>query len=266
MRQSIIRDLGILIGIFGLIWLASSVFNFFPEDPVLLGVDAEQKIGETYLDLVLLNPIFKEFEDDRIDSAIKVIGDRLEEGLEFSKYSYNLVVFRNETINAFTLPGGNILISTGLIGFCESPEELAAVIAHEMGHVEERHVVSRLIKELGIDIITSGDTYVLGEVTSIITSTGFDRRQEEEADLFACNLLEQSNIEPRILATFFRRLDEEIDNDLLKSFEIVSTHPNFNSRIREALSYDISIDFKEVPFDLQWEGIRSEILRGKKEE
>jgi len=260
MRQSIIRDLGILIGIFGLVWLVSSVLNFFPEDPVLLSVDAEQKIGETYLDLVLLNPIFKEFEDDRIDSAVKVIGERLEQGLETSKYNYNFVVFRNDMINAFTIPGGNILISTGLIGFCASPEELASVIAHEMGHVEERHVVSRLIKELGIDIITSGDTYVLGEVTSILTSTGFDRKQEEEADLFACKLLEQSNIEPRTLATFFRRLDKEIDNDLLKQFEIVSTHPNFNSRIREALSYDISADFEEIPFDLEWEVIRSDIL------
>ena len=259
MRQSILRDLGILIGIFGMIWLAGSVFNWFPEKPVLLSVEREQKLGEKYLDLILLNPMFKQFEDELVDSAIKVIGDRLIDGLGTSPYDYHFVVFENSMINAFTLPGGNILISTGLINFCEVPEELAAVIAHEMGHVEERHVISRLIKELGIDIITSGDKYVLGEVTKILTSTSYDRDQEEKADLFACELMEKSNIEPRVLATFFRRLDEEMDNDLLEQFEIVSTHPNFNSRIREALSYEPSPDFKEIPLDLDWEEIHKAV-------
>ena len=65
-------------------------------------------------------------------------------------------------------------------------------------------MVSRLIKELGIEILTSGDPYVIGEVTGLLTSTSFDRKQEEEADLFAANLLETSSIEPRTLATLFR--------------------------------------------------------------
>jgi predicted Zn-dependent protease len=130
-------------------------------------------------------------------------------------------------------------------------------MAHEMGHVEERHVVSRLIKELGIDILTSGDQYVLGEVTGLLTSTSFDRKQEEEADRFAAELLERSSIEPRTLATFFRKLEEESDNELMKHFEIISTHPNFSSRIREALSYEPADDFEALPIDLDWEGIQT---------
>ncbi|MCK5134734.1 MAG: M48 family metallopeptidase [Bacteroidales bacterium] len=257
MQQSILRDLGILLGIFGLIWLGASLFSFYPEDPQLLSIEREQKLGDAYVDLVLLNPMFQELENEKIDSSIQVIGDRLSGGLNQSEFDYRFIVFDSEMINAFTLPGGNILISTGLIGFSESPEELAAVIAHEMGHVEERHVVARLIKELGIEILTSGDPYVLGEVTGMLTSTRFDRKQEEEADLFACHLLEDSNIEPRTLATVFRRLEQETGNELLEHFEIISTHPNFRSRIRDVLSYLPEDDFTVEPFTMDWEEIKS---------
>jgi predicted Zn-dependent protease len=258
MRKSILRDLLILLGIFGLIWLVSSLFTY-PEDPQLLSIGKEEKMGEVYVDLVMMNPMFGDFENEKVDSAIQVIGARLVDSMEPSDYHYQFLIFKSDMINAFTLPGGNILISSGLIGFCESPEELASVVAHEMGHVEERHVVSRLIKELGIEILSSGDPYVIGEVTSLLTSTSFDRKQEEEADLFAAALLEEASIEPRILATLFRRLEEESDNELMKHFEVISTHPNFRSRIREALSYVPGEDFEANPIDLDWAEIRAEL-------
>jgi predicted Zn-dependent protease len=258
MVRSILRDLGILLGIFGLIWLAFSLFSY-PEDPQLLSIEREEKLGEVYVDLVLMNPMFGEFENGVVDSAILVIGGRLKEGLGKSEYNYRFTVFKSEMINAFTLPGGNILLSTGLIGFCDTPEELSAVLAHEMGHVEERHVIARLIKELGLELLTSGDTYVLGEVTGMLTSLRFDRKQEEAADQFAGKLLEQSNIEPRTLATVFRKLEEEAGSELLEHFEIISTHPNLNSRIREALSYTPDADFLAIPIELDWDCIQSEL-------
>ena len=248
----------ILLGVFGLIWLAASLFRY-PADPQLLNIEKEEKLGEAYMEVILLNPMFKKLENKRIDSAVSVIGERLEAGLDRSGYNYRFVVFDNKMVNAFTLPGGNILISTGLIGFCDTPEELASVMAHEMGHVEERHVVSRLIKELGIDILTSGNQYVMGEVTGLLTSASFDRRQEEEADRFAAKLLEQTAIEPRTLATLFRKLEEELDNELLEHFEIISTHPNFRTRIREALSFQPGDDFEVRPIDLEWEKIKAEL-------
>ena len=64
-------------------------------------------------------------------------------------------------------------------------------------------------------------------------------------------------MEPRILATFFRKLEEESDNELMKHFEILSTHPNFDARIREALSYAPADDFEAIPLDLPWEAIKA---------
>lgn len=258
MQQRILRDLVILLGAFALIWFLFSLFTY-PKELELLSIEKEEQLGEVYLDLILMNPMFGEFENERVDSMIAIVGDRLKAGLDDLEYSYNFLVFENEMINAFTIPGGNILISTGLINFSDTPEELAAVIAHEMGHVEERHVISRLVKELGIEILTSGDQFVLGEVTGMLGSSSFDRHQEEEADLFASQLLEGSGIEPRTLATFFRKLDEETGNELLEHFEIVSTHPNLSKRIRDALSYEPAGDFEAQEFELDWKAIKEEL-------
>lgn len=256
MQRTILRDLLILLGVFGLIWLVFSLFSY-PDDPQLISKQKEGQLGESYLELILLNPMFDELENSKVDSAIRVIGERLVEGLKHTDYNYHFVVFDSEMINAFTVLGGNILISSGLIAFCDTPEELAAVMAHEMGHVEKRHVISRLLKELGLELLSSGDQFVMGEITGLLSSTSFDRKQEEEADLFAAQLLESAGIEPRSLAAFFRKLEKESNWDLLENFEIVSTHPNLSSRIRKVLYYKPAEDFNEYKFALDWEELRS---------
>ena len=255
MRKSIIRDLVILIVIFGMIWGIVSVFPIFPEKVQLLSIDREEELGELYVELIKKDPTFSLVENQELDSIVEIIGTRLLDGLDETRYEYKFFLAETEMINAFTLPGGNIVITTGLINFCESAEELAAVVAHEMGHAENRDVISRLVKELGIQILSSGDPFVVGEVTRVLTSTGFDRQQEKEADLFACELLEKSGIEPRTLASFFRKLKEDLDNDLLEKFEIVSTHPNFTSRIRETLEYIPSEDFEEIQIEIEWQEV-----------
>jgi len=263
MRTSIIRDLVILLVIFGFIWGIISLFPVFPEKVELVSIEREQELGETYLEAILKNSDFEEVTSEEMTNAVEVIGLRLENALEGSEYDYRYLVVDDKMINAFTLPGGNIIVTTGLIEFCGSPEELAGVMAHEMGHVEMRHVVSRLVKELGIAILTSGDQFVMGEVTRIITSTGFDRKQEQSADLFACELLEDAGIEPRTLATFFRKLRDDQDNELLEKFEIVSTHPNFTHRIREVLEYVPDENFEEIPMEIEWEEVKGQLPEGR---
>ncbi len=78
MQRTILRDLLVLLGVFGLIWLVFSLFSY-PEDPQLLSIHKEEKLGEAYVDLILLNPMFEEFKNRQVNSAVRVIGDRLVE-------------------------------------------------------------------------------------------------------------------------------------------------------------------------------------------
>jgi predicted Zn-dependent protease len=123
------------------------------------------------------------------------VSKRLKQQIPASAYDYNIIVLDDTQVNAFTIPGGNIYVFKGLISFCDSPEQLAAVLAHEMGHVEKRHTVNRLVREFGLSIlfsiITGGDGVLLSDLYQTLISTGFSRSQEKEADQFALELAQR---------------------------------------------------------------------------
>ena len=147
------------------------------------------------------------------------------------------------------------MIFTGLIGYCENPEELAAVMAHEIAHVEKRHVLKRLIKEIGMGVLFGDDQVIIGEIGKTAASTVFDRQQEREADEVGMQILERCNISPRAIASLFRRLARKSNKDA-EVLAILSTHPHNNSRVKASLEYKLAVDFKEVPFGLDWERVR----------
>lgn len=257
MKASIFYDFLKLLAIFGLIW---AVFYFFPiipdKDDFQFSIEKEEKLGKVIVEDVLSkDPDFREISDPYLDSVIFVIEERLLQAIGTTDFEYNIRVVENPMVNAFALPGGYIFICSGLIEFSEYPEEVAAVIAHEMGHIEHRHVIAKLIKELGIGILTSGDLTILGEIGRTATSTVFDRKQERDADQFALETLYQANISPRHLGTFFRRLKSKY-GVTSENLEIISTHPHINSRIKASLEFDIHQDFKPRGFDVDWDRIK----------
>lgn len=241
--KKVLIELAILIGIGGLLWAAFALFIKMPERPTLINAEQEQSIGERYSKSILSLNGFSEKNDLYIDSVLKVTADTLNQIQVNAQYEYKFILVDNEMVNAFALPGGYIIITTGLIEFCETSEELLSVICHEIGHIEKRHVVSRLIKDIGLTLLTSNDPYVSGEIAKEILSQGYNREQEEEADLFACELMLKCNLEPRTMASLFRRLKEKNENGLYNNFEILSSHPNMNKRIKTILLFKVPDDF-----------------------
>ena len=261
MNSKVLFDLVKLLAIFAAIWAIFVIFPIIPDNTDLgISVDKEEKLGEYMFDNISLDPAFSIIENHFIDSSLLIIKERLTETLEKSNYNYSIYVFNNSMINAFALPGGYILISSGLIEFSEKPEEVAAVIAHEMGHIENKDMIYKLLKELGISLLTSNDPLVVGEVSKIAGSTVFDRKQEKKADEFAMELLQKSNIEPRTIATFFRRIEDEVGSYDQKA-EIFMTHPHNKTRIRYALEYEIPEDFETIEFDLAWGKVKEELKK-----
>ena len=257
--KKILLEFLILIGIGGLIWAAIAFFIRLPERPVLLSVEKEQIIGEKYRTMVLTLTGFQEVKNEYIDSVLLLTATKLEESNVESRFEYKITLVDNSMVNAFALPGGYIIITSGLAEFCDSAEELLAVIAHEIGHIEKRHVITRLIKDIGLDLLTSNDPYVTGEVAKVIVSSGYNRRQEEAADLFACELMLVNNFEPRVLANLFRKLKEEGKGEFYGQFEMISSHPNLDARIRSILSFKVPEDFSPAESWIDWENFKSEV-------
>lgn len=267
MTKSILIDVLKFVVLIGLCWgvfyYVSSRIDKSTSDIGTISIDNEEKLGRMLVDEVLLkDPKIKISSNQTLDSAMQQINKRLLSNIGLTEYEYNIRVIDSPEINAFTMPGGNIFVYTGLIKFSETPEEVAAVLAHEIGHAEKRHVVTRLIKELGITIlfsvVTGGDAVLLPEIARTATSTVFDRKQEKEADDYGLQLLEKSSINPKALATFFRRVDEKTgktDNYT----EIIATHPNNNSRIKAALEYELPGSFKPKGFDINWQTVKASL-------
>ncbi|QKG70804.1 M48 family metallopeptidase [Erythrobacter mangrovi] len=113
-----------------------------------------------------------------------------------------------DMINAVALPGGQVLLFDGIIQQAESPEELAGVLGHEVGHVRERHVMTALLRQFGLSVLLAGANSGVGNTAAGIASMGYSRDAEREADAYARSSMASSHVSPVATAGFFERMAE----------------------------------------------------------
>lgn len=268
MKTSLIKDAAKLILIFGIL---GAIIYFIPWrlpsfKSFELSVDNEKQLGDALVKYMITeNPSVEIMNDAGVDSAVAVISSRLISNIE-TEYDYSIRVIKSEEVNAFTMPGGNIFIHSGLIEFSDNPEQVAAVLAHELGHAEERHVVNRLVKEFGVailfSILTGDNGTLLSELMRTAASTVFDRSQEKEADEFALKLLERSSIDPVSMASFFKKLNKEYGSGY-EELEILMTHPNHSSRIESAEEYQTDKSFHQQELNLNWNRVKTLLSKSR---
>ena len=116
-------------------------------------------------------------------------------------------------VNAVALPGAQVLLFDGLVQEAESPEELAGVLGHEVGHVRERHVMTALIRQFGLSVLLSGANSGLGDTVFNLAAMGYSRDAEREADEYARERMAESDISPLGAAAFFERLGREAGDE-----------------------------------------------------
>ncbi|MGH7003279.1 MAG: M48 family metallopeptidase [Alphaproteobacteria bacterium] len=146
-----------------------------------------------------------------------------------TEYTFRVQVVDNSIVNALAAPGGYIVIFRGLIEKAESPEELAGVLGHEMGHVIERHGTEALIRAQGMKLIfgTMADGGAV-EYGSLILTFSYGRAAEREADRIGISMLNRADIRGVGLAGFFRRAGK--DGDPGGVMKYLSTHPPTGER------------------------------------
>jgi len=147
----------------------------------------------------------------------------------------------------FTFPGGNIVFLSGLIQKAESPEEVAAVFAHEMGHVQQRHILKFLIRST---ILTATLNVISGNFAQMLVidpatlwslaALKFDRDMEREADQWAITHLKAARVDLKGYKNFFSR------DSLMKNIPVlISTHPGDEERTKMIESAMSSLDPSE---------------------
>ncbi len=153
---------------------------------------------------------------------------------------WQFYVVAQRTPNAFALPGGYILVTTGLLKMAERPEELLGVLAHELAHVTEKHGFRNQVAAAGPLLVfqvfmrgQSGTPALLGGGSALLVAQSFSQEYEKEADDIGWDYLVKAKIDPRGMIDVFRKLQAyEVKHEggsiLPRAFE---SHPDFAKRI-----------------------------------
>jgi predicted Zn-dependent protease len=152
-----------------------------------------------------------------------------------SRFTYEVHIAQDDSLNAFALPGGAIVVHTGLIAATTRAEELAGVLAHEVQHVELRHSLRGLIKDMGLRGLWAfvvGDLggSLAGQAALELTSLRFSRGDEREADEHGFDALVAAGIDPAGMPAFFNTLAQTA-GEQVPAF--MSTHPASEDRDRD---------------------------------
>lgn len=178
----------------------------------------------------------REFSED--EEAYQIL-ERLEKSIiekKFKDEDFKVHYIKDETINAYYIGAGNIMIFDGLLKELDTTEELAGLIAHEIGHGVKKHLYEDLERNLGLsvinilfNIITDQQYQTLTNVFQNLISRGYSREQEEESDIYAVDLMMRADYDPQGLIDLMKLFKEKSMN--VKVLEFTQTHPIPDSRI-----------------------------------
>ena len=224
-------------------------------------VEWEQKLGESaYRDFLSHQEVMKE------GPAVAALGEmtqRMTAQILDNPYKFEVTVVKSDVVNAFALPGGYVVVFTGLMKKAESGEEVAGVLSHELNHVLQRHGLERIVKSLGlmtvVAIVFGNQQGLVGMMKQLgveLFTLKFGREQETEADLTGLQLLQRAKIDPSGMITFFERLSEKDQGRM----EWLSTHPMSAARADRLKAELAALPKKSPePFTFDWKQVQASI-------
>ncbi|EIK44863.1 Peptidase family M48 family [Cellvibrio sp. BR] len=188
----------------------------------------------------------------------------------------DLVVAQNNTLNAFAVPGNIIGVHTGLLNYAKTENQLAAVLAHEMGHLSQRHYARRLEQQKNMmmpmlagmlaGLVLAANSNSDAGVAAIMgtqaaaqqASLAFSRQNEQEADRIGMQTMIQAGLDPHAAADMF---EEMVRANRLnrRPPEYLLTHPVSETRVADARNRAMQYARKPAEDDLEFQLMRSRV-------
>ncbi len=208
--------------------------------PVSFEISAGDKLFEQ---MMVTRKVVKNAE---VDAQLKQITDPLLAGISDRRYPFTFHVIEDPTLNAFAMPGGHVVLHSGLLLAADRAEEVVGVLAHEIAHVNRRHSIRNIIASAGLYLVlsavvgdASGLLAVLADNSAFLLDRKFTRDFEREADSVGWDYLARAKIDPSGMVSFFEKMEQEEKKQLeqlpvggvAKALEFVGTHPATRERI-----------------------------------
>ena len=203
----------------------------------LISVDEEKQLGAQFATEV--EKQHQVVNDPEMHAYVDRLGRRLLTGVRQVDFDYTFKVVKDDSVNAFAIPGGHVYVHTGLIKAATSETEMAAVLAHEVNHAVARHGTRQLTQQYGYSMVLQ---MLLGQnpnqlaqiAASLFGQAGmmsYSRGMESQADFLGVETMHKAGYNPQGMVTFFGKLqsmEKQSPSTLTKYF---SSHPLTSERI-----------------------------------
>lgn len=209
------------------------------EEHLLFGTAGEVKLGRSIAQTV--EKKFKLCKDAQAQERVERIGQRLVSVCERKDITYSFTVIEDEKVNAFALPGGYVYVNKGVLEKADSDDEVAGVLAHEIGHIVARHSMKRLQAALGYSLIsiltlvaTKDPRFKMGtDLAFAQIMLGYSREDEFLADRLSVKYAQKSGYNPEAIISFLEKLKQIEKEAPLRPLVVsyVRTHPYLPERI-----------------------------------
>ncbi len=197
-------------------------------------------------------------------AALRRLVERLGADLE-DRPTVHVAVVNVPLVNAFALPGGIMVFTRGLLDEAGSPEEIAGIAAHELGHLAHDHSTRALYRSFAVALLVgvlfgdlTGGT-LAGGLAEWLVNTGYSREVERDADAFALERLKAAGIGTEGLADFFARLEEKHGDESGLLFGLLSTHPATAERLAHIRTAGTP-GLRQAMDDADWTSVRQTCL------
>ncbi len=236
--------------------------------------EAERRLGEAFMRVLRQHVVI--IDDPEVEAYIQSIGYRLVAQSDNNTQQFTFFIVDDSVINAFAAPGGFIGINSGVILTSYNEGELAAVMAHEVSHITQRHLarafeqVNRLSLPVAASMLGAILLGVLNPEAGQAALTGilagqaqaqinFTRANEEEADRVGMGLLVRSGYDPQGMPGFFERLQQASRFYGGQPPEYLSTHPVTVSRIADSRNRAAQYPYRQYPDSVAYRLVRAKL-------
>jgi predicted Zn-dependent protease len=230
------------------------------DEPIYVSTEQEVEMGDSIAKKV--EAVYKLDPDKHVQERAEIIGNRLAKFCDRKELIFHFKVLAVDDINAVSLPGGWVYVFRGLIEVCKNDDELAGVIAHEIGHIAARHHMKKLqqssVANIAMILVAATQGSNAANATNLaITSlmASYSREDEFEADKRSVIYTKAAGYDPRGVLTFMETMKKEKKFDI-RPYSYFKTHPYVGERMGKVESaIEGRSTFREwinKPLDNKW--------------
>ncbi len=227
---------------FGILILGIMIYSYINWVSVIVGNAIVSIIPQNIEESIGDNAFNQYYAILDLDSSKSKLLDEFYKELGYdSPYKIDAYLDESDMVNAFALPGGKIVVYEGLVDRTQSWKELAALFSHEVSHINNRHSMRLMSRQLGNYAVFSAITGDMAGISSVMIESAISlhdlvnsRKYETEADEFGLRMMLACKIDPKAMIGLFERLHEENKevDEFMENLEVLNTHPLTQKRIQ----------------------------------